>query len=316
LALSTLADDREVLVARAEVGDIGPAEPLPNLIAAAHARLREVGTTNRALAADYEAAVSPNTAVVLAISPDEYRVVGQTASADLEELVVLARERELVLIAALGSAPLVEPPASMNWPSRSVRAALSAGIDLVAICGDGFLGGPPSGLLLGNRNLITRVSQHPLCLTCRLDTFRSAALAAALEFHRESVRGMESLPAWQLLTTPVENLRNRAERIAPQLAQAADIATAAAVETRSPVSAALAPDGGLLSYGVALTTRTNSIAELDNRLRTLPLPIIGRIENNRLILDLRTVLPRQDRALVEVIVGTPVKDQPAADEST
>jgi len=303
LALATLAADREVLVARAEVGDFGPGEPLPNLIASAQALLREVGTTNRALAADYDRAISTNTAIILSISPDEYRVIGQTSSAGLEELAALTREREMTLIGALGTAPLADPPPDIDWPQRSVRAGLAAGVDLALVRGDGLVGGPPCGLLLGRRDLIVRVSQHPLCSSSRLDVFRSAALASALKCHQDAQRGVDALPTWQLLTTPIENLRNRAERMAPQLAQAADVATAAAVETRSPVAAAPTPDGGLISCAVALTARTGSVNDLDNRLRSLPLPIVGRIENDRLILDLRTVIPRQDRVLIEAIVG-------------
>jgi L-seryl-tRNA(Ser) seleniumtransferase len=304
LALATLAGGREVLVARAEVGDIGPAVPLPNLIASANARLCEVGTTNRALAADYESAVSPSTAALLKISPDEYQVVGQTSAANLEQLVGFTRERELVLIAALGTAPLVNPKPPMEWPQPSAVTALAAGIPLVTIRGDGIGGGPPCGILLGDRELIARISQHPLFPAWRLDAFRSAALAATLECHLDAERGVENLPAWQLLATPIENLRNRAERIAPQLAHASDVATAVVVETRSPISAALTPGAGPISCGVAITARSGAIAELNNRLRALPLPVVGRVENDRLVLDLRTVLPRQDRALVEAIVGS------------
>jgi L-seryl-tRNA(Ser) seleniumtransferase len=310
LALSTLAAGREVLVARAEVGDIGRGEPLPDLIASAHARLREVGATNRAKVDDYKAAVSSSSAAVLAIDPDEYRVVGQTATAELEELVAFARERELVSIAALGTAPLVDPPESLKWSRRSAGDALAAGADLVALRGDGLVGGPPCGILLGSSKRVDCISNHPLFNAWRLDEFRSAALAAALECHQDAALGTESLPVWHLLTTPLENLRNRAERIAPQLAQAADVASAIAVETRSPISAPLSADGGLESYGVALADRSGSIAELDKRLQSLPLPVLGRVEKDRLILDLRTVMPRQDRALVEAIVGSQVSQPP------
>lgn len=314
LALATLAVDRDVLVARAEVGDIGPAEPLPDLVASAQARLREVGATNRALTADYEAAVSASTAVLLTIRPDEYRVIGQTAAAEIKELADSCRRLGFTLIAALGASPLVGFPESLEWPQSSASAALADGADLVAIRGDGLLGGPPCGILLGRRDLVTRISQHPLMAAWRLDAFRSAALAATLECHQAPARSAENLPIWQLLTTPVENLRNRAERIAPQLAQAKDVASATAVETRSPISAALSPEAGLVSYGVAVTGRAPSITDLDNRLRALPFPVLARIEHDRLILDLRTVLPRQDRVLVEAIVGTSVADHAAESE--
>jgi len=307
LALSALASNREVLVARAEVGDLGPSEPLPKLAASANVRLREVGTTNRAAAADYEAALSPSTAALLTLSPDEYRIIGQTAAAELDELVALARDREIALIGAIGTAPLVDPPATIDWPQRSVRAAIAAGVDLVVVRGDGLVGGPACGILLGNRDMVSRITQHPLFAALHLDAIRAAALTATLECHEDSDHIAEALPVWQLLTTPIENLRNRAERIAPQLAQAPGVASAVAIETRSPISAAVFVDG-FASHGVALTSGAGSIAELDIRLRALPLPIFGRIENDRLILDLRTVLPRQDRLLVEAILGNGASD--------
>lgn len=300
LALSAIATNREVIVARAEVGDLGPAEPLPKLAASINVRLREVGTTNRAVGADYEAAVSPSTAALLTFTPDEYRIVGQTAAAELDELAALARDREIALISALGTAPLVDPPASIFWPERSVRAALALGADLVVVRGDGLVGGPSCGILLGNRDMVTRITQHSLFAALQLDALRSAALLATLECHEDSELSTEASPVWQLLTAPIENLRNRAERIAPQLAQAPGVASAIAIETRSPISAAVFVDG-YSSYGVALTSSAGPITDLDKRLRALPLPILGRIEGDRLILDLRTVLPRQDRSLVDSI---------------
>ncbi len=317
LAMTALAADREVLVARAEVGDLGLADPLPKLAAAASVQLRDVGTTNRTLAADYEAAVSPRTAAILKLCPDEYRVVGETAAVERKELVGLIGDRELLLIDALGIAPLFDPPEALGWRQCSARAAIAAGVDLAIVRGDGFVGGPACGILLGSREVVERVSQHPLLAALRLDALRTSALAATLECHDDSERGTYALTAWQLLTTPPENLRNRAERIAPQMSAAEGIASAVAIETRSPISAALMHDGGCPSYGVALVASDGQVGALDRRLRSLPLPVFGRVEVDRLVLDLRTVLPRQDRALVEAIVGHKESEQaqPHSDES-
>jgi L-seryl-tRNA(Ser) seleniumtransferase len=316
LALSVLAADREVLLGRAEVGDLGTGEPLPKLAAAAKVFLKEVGTTNRACAADYEAAVSPRAAAILKLSPEEYRVVGETAAAELDELVALARDRELLLIDVAGTAPLTDPPAPISWPHQSARSALATGVDLVVIRGDGLVGGPACGIVLGRRDVVQRISEHPLCAASRLDAPRSAALVATLESYENSERGAEVLPVWQFLTTPLENLRNRAERIAPQLAQVAGVASAVAIETRSPISGVLAQGGGYSSYGVALTASDGNINNLNDRMRALPLPVLGRVEGDRLVLDLRTVLPRQDRMLVDAILGTPATNNiPTAPQS-
>jgi L-seryl-tRNA(Ser) seleniumtransferase len=302
LTLAALAADREVLISRAEVGDVDSAGPLPKLAASARAHIKDVGTANRTIAADYEAAASPRAAVLLKLSSDEYRIVGETASAELEELVALARDRELVLVDAVGAAPLADPPASIAWHRPSVRARLAAGVDLVLVRGDGLVGGPSCGILAGRQEIIRRVIEHPLFAAWQLDGLRSAALAGTLECYENSPPGIQSLPVWQCLTAPVENLRNRAERLAPQLAKADGIALAVAAETRSPIAAALI-DGGWPSYGIALTACNADMDSLEKRLANAAQAVVGRVENERLVLDLRTVFPRQDQALLAALAG-------------
>jgi L-seryl-tRNA(Ser) seleniumtransferase len=308
LTLAALATDREVLVSRAEVGEVDSAGPLPKLAASARVLLKDVGTANRTATADYEAAVSPRAAVLLKISSDEYRVVGETSSALLEELVALARDRELVLVDAAGAAPLTDPLSSVSWPRQSVRQRLAAGVDLALVRGDGLVGGPPCGILAGRQEIVRRIAAHPLFAAWQLDALRLAGLAGTLECYENAPPGEQTMPVWQCLTTSIENLRNRAERLAPQLAKAEGIASAEPVETRSPIAAALI-DGGWPSFGVALTPADGDLQGLERRLIHSPQPVVGRIENERLVLDLRTVFPRQDKLLVESLTGrTPTAD--------
>jgi L-seryl-tRNA(Ser) seleniumtransferase len=310
LLLSAIAAQREALVARAEIGDVDSSEPLTRLAAGANVSLREVGTINRATAADYEAGASPQAAALLRIAPDTYRVVGDTTMAELEELVPLCRDRDLLLVDAVGFGPLVDPPESMRWPLRSVQASLAAGVDVAVVRGDGLVGGPGCGLVLGRRDAIRRVTDHPLYAAMRLDAMRSAALVATLESYETKSAGHEQPPVWQLLTASVENLCNRSERMAAQLAHATGIASATAVETRSGLFSVLTD--GCPSYGVALAPADGDIGSFDRRLRSLSVPIVGRVEGDRLILDLRTVLPRQDPMLVESLLGPPAVDERAA----
>ncbi len=303
LTLSALATDREVLVSRAEVGEVDSAGPLPKLAASARVILKDVGTANRTAAADYESAASPRAAVLLKLSSDDYRVVGETASALLEELVALSRDRELVLVDAAGAAPLADPPSSVSWPRQSVRARLAAGVDLALVRGDGLVGGPSCGILAGRQETVRRIIEHPLFAAWQLDGLRLAGLAGTLECYENSPPGEHTLPVWQCLTAPLENLRNRAERLAPQLAKAEGIASAVPMETRSPIAAALI-DGGWPSFGVALTPASGDLQGLERRLINAPQPVVGRIENDRLVLDLRTVFPRQDKLLVEALTGS------------
>lgn len=300
LALSTFVAEREVLVARAEVGDVG-GEALPSIAEAAHAKLREIGSMDSALATDFLAAVSPNTAAILAVSPDNYRIVGHTACAELPALVALARDKELMLIDAIGAAPLAKLPESICWTRRTAQSSLNAGAKLVLVRGDGLVGGPPCGILLGSKNVIEHAKTHPLFAASMLDPLRSAALAATLETYEQSNRSLEPLPVWQALTVSIENLRNRAERIAPQLARNPMIGAATAIETRSPLAAAMAD--GLPSFGVAVTAADGNLAALEKRLYTARFPIVGRREADRIVLDLRTVPPRHDVTLVDAIVG-------------
>jgi L-seryl-tRNA(Ser) seleniumtransferase len=302
LVLAALGAERDVVVARAEVGEVDGTDSLPKLAAAVGATLKEIGATNRSAVSDYEEAISPRSAAILKLSTDAYRVVGETGAAPLEDLVSLASGRELCLIDALGAAPLVDPPTSITGLRRSAQASLAAGADVVILRGDGLASGPACGIVLGRKEFIERVGRHPLFHGCRLDALREAALTATAECYDNPSRGADTLPVWQCLTTSIENLKNRAERMASQLAHAEGVATATAIEMRSPLSAALNGDGWP-SYGVALTAKDGSIGLLDTRLRTARFPVLGRIEGDRLILDLRTVLPRQDKTIVDSLLG-------------
>jgi L-seryl-tRNA(Ser) seleniumtransferase len=303
LALNALAADREVLISRAEVGQIDAAGPLPALAAAARAILRDVGTANRTLSADYESAISPRAALLLQVVSDDYRVVGETSATGLEDLVALARDRELMLASAVASAPLVEPPESIQWSQRSVRETMAAGVDLVLVRGDGLIGGPPCGILVGRADVIHRITANPLFAAWQLDAHRCAALVGTLQLFEGVSETHELLPVWQLLTVSLENLQNRAERIAPQLAAAPGVATAVAIATQSPIIAALGPGGGRPSYGVSLTSADGDVVSLERRLSVGRHSVIGRRENGAIVLDLRTVFPRQDRLMVESLVG-------------
>jgi L-seryl-tRNA(Ser) seleniumtransferase len=311
LTLAALATDREVLVSRADVGDVDSAGPLPKLAASARAHLKDVGTANRTAACDYEAAASPRASILLRLNSDDYRIVGETAAAELEELIAIARDRELVLVDAAGAAPLTDPPSSISWPRQSVRAKLAAGVDLVLVRGDGLIGGPSCGILAGRQEIVRRIAEHPLLAAWKLDALRLAALAGTLECYENSPPGEPSLPVWQCLAAPIENLRNRAERLAPQLAAADGIAAAVAVETRSPIAAAIV-GGGWPSYGIVLTPKDADAARLERRMTSAAQPVVGRIENDGLVLDLRTVFPRQDKSLVEALAGTTIPSEAVA----
>lgn len=312
LTLAALAANHEVLVARAEVGDVDGADSLPKIATAAGVHLKEVGATNRVTTCEYETTVTQQSVAILKLSNDSYQVVGDTASAELNDLVTLAHNRQLMLIDALGAAPLTAPPESMKWPRRSAQASMAAGSDVVIVRGDALVNGPACGIILGNRDATRRIADHPLFAAMHIDALRAAGLAATLAGYETPSTGSLQQPVWQCLQTSIDNLRNRAERMAAQLAHAAGVSTAIAVETHSPLSAAI-PGEGWPSYGIALVPKDGDVTGLDRRLQSARLPVRGRVEGDRIILDLRTVLPRQDRLLIDSLLGPhPAAPEPSA----
>jgi L-seryl-tRNA(Ser) seleniumtransferase len=309
MSLAALAAGKKLVVAAGELGDVETICSLAMLAESAGAAVRVAGSVNRSSAADYEAAISKKTAAIVKQLPDSYRVDGDTQSAELDELVALARDREIALVQAIGSAPLVaELPASCaSLPSASASIAL--GVQIVVLRGDGFVGGPPCGIIVGSREVVRRIEAHPLFAAWQLDALRTAALGATLELYGER---MNSIPLVQLLTTSVENLRHRAEHLAPQLAAAETVDSAEPFATQASFGLASCPGHTIPSYAVGLTPANGDLNNLERCLLAAPVPVVATRQHDRLIIDLRTVLPRQDQQLVDSIVGRRTSKSPAS----
>jgi len=303
VALAALAAHREVVIARAEVGDVDRDGSLASIATAASVTLREVGSVNRTLPTDFETAIREDTALLWRNLTDDYQVVGQTQSAELESLVALARDRELPLVESLGAAPLMEnlPALGANLPT--VATSLAAGTHLAIVRGNGLVGGPSCGLLVGTHELIDRIESHPMFPAWQVHPSTAAALAATLALFSDPQQLRQTMPLFQLIGASVENLRQRAERLAPQLAQAEDVASAVAIATENCLGVAHSNDQRMPSFAIALTAANGDARALDQRLRNAPVPVVGRLEDDRLLVDLRTVLARQDRPLVEMVAG-------------
>lgn len=304
LTVATLAEGqgaKEVIVARGEVGDVDSNCSLATLVKAAGAALREIGSVNRVSAAEFEAAVSPATSAIVRAATDDYRVQGHCETAELEALVGLARDCELPLVELAGAAPLIRGLPEIGESVTSLAASVATGVNLVIGHGDGLVGGPACGIILGTRALVARIEAHPMFAAWRADAATISALHATLLNYDDRERLVQSVPLFQLLATSVENLRQRAERMAPQLALAADVEIATPVPTTSSFGLARIVDDAMPSYGVALTPKDGNLDALDSRMRNASSPIIARREVARLVIDLRTVLPRQDQRIVEQI---------------
>jgi L-seryl-tRNA(Ser) seleniumtransferase len=292
LALNTLAEGRETIVSRGELIEIGGSFRLPDIMARAGTRLREVGTTNRTHLADYTAAIGPQTGLILKVHTSNYAIQGFTAAAATPKLAALARDHSIPFVEDLGSGSLVNFERWGLPHEPTVAEALARGADLVTFSGDKLLGGPQAGLVVGRAELIRRLARNPLKRVLRLDKVRLAALEAVLRLYADPDRLAERLPALRLLARPMEQIRALGTRLLPAVERAfRGIAEIVLIETRSQIGSGALPISLLPSAALALrplARRSGAAVEaLARALRAMPTPVIGRIEAGRVVLDLR-----------------------------
>jgi L-seryl-tRNA(Ser) seleniumtransferase len=296
LALAALAKGKEVLVARGELIEIGGSFRIPDVLRQSGAKLVEVGTTNRTYLRDYAEAITPRTAVILRAHASNFRVVGFTHAASDRELAALARERGLTLLHDLGSGTFLDTARFGLAHEQTVAEAVAAGADIVTFSGDKLLGGPQAGLAVGRTELIDRLRRHPFMRAVRPDKLTLAALVATLELYRDG-RATERVPVWRMIAARPAALARRAKAIASALTAAG--AEARAVSTESTIGGGSLPEETQPSRGVALIAKRPQ--ELARALRRAQTPVIGRIVEDDVVLDLRSVLPEDDERLLRAV---------------
>jgi L-seryl-tRNA(Ser) seleniumtransferase len=278
LALAALAEGREVLVSRGELIEIGDGFRIPDVLARSGARLREVGTTNRTRAADYERAISDDTAVILRVHQSNFRVVGFTELPKVEQLAAVARRHELPLVDDLGSGVLVELA-----DEPSAKESLAAGVDLVTFSGDKLLGGPQAGIVVGRADLVEKLRRHPLQRALRADKLTLAALEGTLALYLDAP---ERIPVLRMLRD--EGVRGRAERLA-------SLTGGAVEETVARVGGGALPLAELPSFACALED------ELATPLRSAEPPVVGIVRDGKLLLDCRTLADGEVDAVARAV---------------
>ena len=290
LMLAATASGREVVVSRGELVEIGGAFRIPDVMRQAGCQLHEVGSTNRTHAKDYRQAVNDNTALLMKVHTSNYSIEGFTKAVDEAELAAIGRELDIPVVADPGGGSLVDL-SQYGLPKEPMpQEMISAGVSLVSFSGDKLLGGPQAGIIVGKRALIAQLQSHPLKRALRADKMTLAALEATLRLYQHPEALREKLPTLRLLTRPAEEIRRLAERLQPDLAaHYADFAVSVAA-CQSQIGSGSLPVDRLPSAALTFTPhdgRGSWLEALAARWRALPCPVIGRIYDGRLWLDLR-----------------------------
>ena len=290
LALAALAGRREVIVARGELVEIGGGFRIPDVLVRSGAKLVEVGTTNRTYLRDYAAAISDRTAAILRVHTSNFRVIGFTASAPSAELAPLARERGIAFVHDLGSGTLLDTERFGLGREERVQEAVAAGADVVTFSGDKLLGGPQAGLIVGRSAIIAKLRSHALMRALRPDKTTIVGLLATLAAYRDGTAEVE-LPVWRMIAADPNELERRAAALAQRLG-------GETIATRSTVGGGSLPEETQPSFAVALRGRPQHLAPA---LRLADPPVIGRVVDERLALDLRSILPEDDERLAAAV---------------
>jgi L-seryl-tRNA(Ser) seleniumtransferase len=301
ITLNTLAEGGEVLVSRGELIEIGGSFRIPDVIAKSGARIREVGTTNRTRLSDYEREINEHTRVILRAHPSNYRIIGFTEKPSLEALANLARERNLPLFEDLGSGCLVDLNPIGIHDEPTVAHSIKAGCSVVSFSGDKLLGGPQAGIILGEAEAIKRVKSNPLMRALRVDKLTYAALEATIDSYLAG-RAIEEIPALAALHATKEAITRRA-RAFVRRARSIGPLRFDLIDGHSVVGGGSAPETQLPTMLIGVTSERMSADEIEKRLRRNSPPIIVRIVEDQIVLDLRTVTPVAEKELVEALRG-------------
>jgi L-seryl-tRNA(Ser) seleniumtransferase len=299
LAVNTLAEGREVIVSRGELVEIGGSFRIPDVLEKSGARLREVGTTNRTRLSDYGAALGTETGAILRVHKSNFEIVGFTQAPSLGELAELARERGVPLVEDLGSG-LLTPQTGALAEEPTVAEALTAGVTAVTWSGDKLLGGPQAGMVAGQAAAVGSMRRNPLYRALRVDKMTLAALDAVLVEY-QCGRARQTVPVQRMIALPVEQIRPRALALADRLRRGCPDLGVELSDGASAIGGGAAPSRQLPTTLLRLTHPTLSAERLAAALRAGSPPVITRIAEDRVLLDLRTVFPEDDETLAEAI---------------
>ena len=299
LALNSLAEGKEVIVSRGQLVEIGGSFRIPDVMIKSGARLVEVGTTNRTHLEDYEKSIGERTALLLKVHTSNFRILGFTAEVSLKDLVALGRAKGLPVMEDLGSGCFVDLSEYGIEKEPTVQETMEAGVDVVTFSGDKLLGGPQAGIILGKKRYLDLLKKNPLNRALRIDKLTLAGIEAILQVYLNDAQAIKNIPVLAMLTCPAGELERRAKRFQRKLIK--DLSTVCRVNLKEDVSqvgGGALPLQALPTWVIALRPLQTSAAKLEERLRKSDPPVIARVKEEEVLLDLRTVAKTEESALL------------------
>ncbi len=310
LVLSTMARDKEVVVSRGQLVEIGGSFRIPEVMEQSGAVLREVGATNKTHLRDYEGAVNEKTAALMKVHTSNYKICGFTKEVSSEELVELAAKLELPTIEDLGSGVLIDLTRYGLPYEPTVQSSIKAGIDIVTFSGDKMLGGPQAGIIAGKKHYIDKMRKNPLTRAFRIDKLTLAALEGTLRLYYDEEKAVESIPLLRMLTLTLEQLEHRAEELKRKLeAIIGKSCSVYVTDEFSEVGGGSMPMHKLPTKAVAIKTHSISADRLDSRLRAYKIPVITRISRDAMLLDIRTIMDDEYDTITEAFEWALMENQ-------
>ncbi|MBF0209935.1 MAG: L-seryl-tRNA(Sec) selenium transferase [Desulfamplus sp.] len=310
LSLNTLAKDREVVVSRGELVEIGGSFRIPDVMEKSGCKLKEVGTTNRTHLKDYQSAIGDNTALLLKVHTSNYKIEGFTKSVTLSELALLAKQHQLPVMEDLGSGSLIDLSKYGLAAEPTVSDVVAAGADVVTFSGDKLLGGPQAGLIVGRADVIKQIKSNPLTRALRIDKLTLAALEATLNLYRDEAKAIKEIPTLRMLTMPFNQTVKRAEKLLSGIKSVIEKeesnivkAVVGFADLSSRTGGGSYPEYSIPSRCITIEPKLISASLLEKRMRNYEPSIIGRIENDRFIIDTRTLQSGEDEIICKALAG-------------
>ena len=300
LVLNTLAEGKEAIVSRGELIEIGGEFRIPEIMHKSTSKLREVGTTNRTRIGDYEKAINDNTGLILKVHTSNFRIVGFTEEAEIESLVALGKSRGIPVMDDLGSGCLIDLDQYGLQHEPTVREALATGIDVVTFSGDKLLGGPQAGIIVGKKEVLTKIKNNPLNRALRIDKLTLAALEATLMHYLNPAVAVKKLRSLKALTEPVAAVKKRAEKLIDKLQKENfDSLKFSLREDFAAAGGGSLPTQQIPTVLVAIKNKKMSASRMEDKLRKMEVPVIVRVDKDEIMLDLRTVAEDEFGFIIE-----------------